>query len=845
MSATVPCAHCGLPAPASSSSAGDPSFCCRGCRTVWELVHEAGLSNYYALRERLEPDAEAGAARAEHAAEDPAYAHLDDPAVLASLGDRPGHAELHLVGLHCAACVWLIERLPAVLDGVLAARVDFGSARLWIDWDPAQLRLSEIAAFLHRAGYELAVIDAEAEQARRRERRVELIRIAVAGASAGNVMLVSVALYAGLLSSMEAEWSRFFELAALLLSLPAVLYGALPFYRAAWASLRLGRLHIDLPIALGLLGGFAASVIATLRQTGEIYFDSVSLLVFLLLLGRFVQRRGQQWALSRTDLLQRLLPARARRILADGGREDCSASALTLGERIEVRAGERIPADARITAGRASIDASSLTGESLPQAAEVGDLVLAGTLAVDGRCELEVVAVGADTRIGSLAARILEADRERAPIQRAVDRISGYFVAAVIGLAVLGGVAWWFVDPSRVFAVVVALLVVSCPCALGLATPVALAVARGRAAERGILFASAAALESLAKVETAVFDKTGTLTEGTLEVRSQHLVDERWSAAQLGAILLAVEGDSGHPIAQALRRHAELEPARAVAELRSLHEQIGRGREAELELDGELVRVRVGSLGWIGAGERFGDALGRALELGHTPVLVEIDGRPSVLLALADRPRADAPLALARLRALGVKLAIRSGDHPAAVAAVAAELGIEDFAGAMTPEAKAHELATTPRAAMIGDGVNDAAAMRAASVGVAVRGGAEVALRSADVHLAHPGLGEVADLFEGARRTMKVIRRNLGFSLVYNLVFASAALAGLIDPLAAAILMPISSLSVVLSSALSRSFDREARAAEEQRPEPAPSPSSSGSVQSLHAKPTVLPAQSL
>jgi P-type Cu2+ transporter len=844
MSATVPCAHCGLPAPSGES----PSFCCRGCRTVWELVHEAGLSNYYSLRDRLDPDAEPGAARADHAAEDPAYAHLDDPAVLASLGE-PGHAELHLIGLHCAACVWLIERLPAVLDGVIAARVDYGSARLWIDWDPERLRLSEIAAFLHRAGYEVAVIDAEAEQARRRERRSELIRIAVAGASAGNVMLVSVALYAGVLSSMEAHWSRFFEVAALVLSLPAVLYGALPFYRAAWASLRVGRLHIDLPIALGLLGGFAASVIATARQTGEVYFDSVSLLVFLLLLGRFVQRRGQQWALSRTDLLQRLLPARARRILVDGRREDCSASALAIGERIEVVAGDRIPADARITAGQVSIDASSLTGESLPQTVEVGDLVLAGTVAVDGRCELEVVAVGASTRIGSLAARILEADRERAPIQRAVDRISGYFVAAVLALAVLGGLAWWFVDPSRVFAVVVSLLVISCPCALGLATPVALAVARGRAAERGILFASAAALEALAKVETAVFDKTGTLTEARLAVGGTVASSGHWSEEQLAAILLAVEGDSGHPIAQALRRYAERVSPRMRAKLVSLHDRIGRGREAELEIDGMVVRVRVGSLAWIGRNldhtGHFGDALEHTLALGHTPVLIEIDGHAVALIGLADRLRDDASVALDRLRALGVKLAIRSGDHPAAVASVARELGIDDFAGAMTPEAKAEELARTRSAAMIGDGVNDAAAMRAASVGVAVRGGAEVALRSADVHLAHPGVGEVADLFAGARRTMRVIRRNLGFSLIYNVVFASAALAGWIDPLAAAILMPISSLTVLLSSAISRSFDREPRAAQEQRPEANSSLSREPPLQSLHAARTVVPSQSL
>ncbi|PRP96595.1 Copper-exporting P-type ATPase A [Enhygromyxa salina] len=819
--ATTPCAHCGLPAPAGAES--EPAFCCRGCRTVWDLVHEAGLDNYYALRERLDAHAPPGSGQSSQAAEAPAYAHLDDPTVLAQVrvDDRPGTASLHCTGMHCAACVWLIERLPRVVDGLDSARVDFGSARVVLDWDPDVVALSRVAALFHRAGYELHAVDAQAEQTRRDDRRRELVRLAIAGASAGNVMLVSFALYAGALSGMEAHWSRFFEFAALILAIPAVAYGGLPFYRAAWAGLRARTLHIDLPIALGVLGGFVASVVATFTS-GEVYFDSVSVLVFLLLIGRHVQRRGQQWALSQTDLIQLLVPARARRILADGRREDCSSNALAVGEHIEVRRGERIPADAQVLRGRASIDASSLTGESTPVSVEPGDAVLAGTIAVDGGCELEVRAVGAATRVGSLAARIMQADAVRAPIQRAVDRISGYFVATVLSLAVLGGLAWWLVDPSRVFSVVVALLVISCPCALGLATPVALALARARAARRGILLASAGALEALAKVETAVFDKTGTLTEGALEVHTATVIaplDE----AELAGLILAVERGSGHPVAQALRRWArarvDARPERAASSIEVL---VGKGRAAVFDAaDGRpRAQVRIGNLAWLDHRELFGDDLTQALSTGKTPVLVELDDRPVAMLALADTVRPDAAVALDRLRALGLQLAIRSGDHPAAVGAVARELGIEDFAGAMTPEAKARTLARLPAAAMIGDGVNDAPAMRAASVGVAVRGGAEVALRTADVHLAEPGLAEVAELFEGARRTMAIIRRNLGFSLGYNLVFASLALAGLVGPLAAALLMPASSLTVVLSSALSRSFDDRRAGAKRTRSEP-------------------------
>ncbi len=812
-----PCAHCGLPVPTSSAQPG-PRFCCAGCKTVWELLHEVGLDPYYDLRERLEGRALVpGQTRAEHAAEPPAFAHLDDPDVQRAIsGGKLGRAELHLIGLHCAACIWLIERLPAVLAGVRTARVAWsgGMARLVVEWDPEHLRLSAIAEFLHRAGYEVHAVDADAEAAERRERRRELIRIAVAGASAGNVMLVSVALYAGGLQDMDASWVSFFEWAALLLALPALTWAALPFYRAAWAGLRMGRLHIDLPIALGLIGGFVASVIATITGDAfdhrEVYFDSVSILVFLLLVGRWVQRRGQQWALSRTDLLQRLLPARARRMVSEDRFETIAATALAPGDRIVVLAGEGIPADARVIAGHGSIDASSLTGESLPLAVEVGDSVLAGTRNLDsgagpgGRLELIVEAAGAATRIGSLAARIMQADRSRAPIQRAVDRISGWFVAAVLVLALIGGLAWWSVAPERAFAVVVALLVVSCPCALGLATPVALAIARGRAAERGILFASAAAIEALATTKTAVFDKTGTLTEGQLQVVDVALasIDE----PALAELLAAIETESGHPIGQALRRWAGRDGNADQLVGEDLDDHPGLGRSGRI--GGSLVRV--GSVGWLGSAlpPELARALEDGLARGETAVVVERDAGVVALVRLADTTRADAPAALDRLRRLGLKLAIRSGDHPRTVAALAARLGIVDHAGACSPELKAEQISHWPTGAvaMIGDGVNDAPAMRAANVGVAVRGGAEVALRVADVHLARAGVGEVAELFEGARRTMRVVHRNLGFSLIYNVVFASLALAGRIDPLSAALLMPASSLTVLISSALARSF---------------------------------------
>lgn len=776
--AKLPCAHCGTPVEAEH----EPAFCCTGCATVHAALADAGLSSFYALRARL-GDVGGPTATSVQAG---SFRHFDDPAFLERFahGDR---IELAVEGVHCAACVWVVEQLPRIVPGVTQARLDFGRARVHLQWDQDQVPLSAIAEELAKLGYPPRPVGAAGEAARRRADRRALIRLGISAALAGNAMLLAFALYSG--ADRDAMFSRPFEWLSLLLAIPAVTYGAWPFYRAAWAGLRVRVLHLDLPIAIGLLAGFFYSVFETIRGGGEVWYDTVTLLVFLLLAGRYAQQRGQQAAMNRAELLAALTPGRATR-WRDSDWESVAASSLQSGDRVRVRSGESLPGDGEVVAGEGHIDQRLLTGEARPVPVLPGGHVFAGTVNLGNPIEVRLTAVGGDTRVGHLMARAGAEDQERAPLVALADRLTGWFVAIVLGLALLGGIAWWFVDPSQALGVAVALLVVTCPCALGLATPVALAVARGQAARAGILFRSTAAIERLATIDRVCFDKTGTLTEGRLAVVGAALTPEqtRW----VGAVASA----SVHPVSRALAAWAgsTLQPT-------EVKEIPGTGITGVV--DGHTIEI--GSPLRLAGAQAFHTDQHTATTAGHTPVLIRIDGQAVALVAVGDRIRPESAPAIAALQAAGVQVEILSGDHPDAVAAVARQLGVSIAHGGATPEDKARSVATG-LTAMVGDGLNDAAALRAARVGLAVHGGAEVALQVADAFLTRAAPALVVEAREGARRALSVVRRGLAFSLIYNAIFASLALAGLISPLVAAVLMPLSGLTVVGHAVMSRSF---------------------------------------
>ncbi len=779
-------------------------FCCAGCRTVWDAIQGSGLGDYYRLRQSLATETEPARTTGRP------YQEFDDPtfaqAHVREHADGRRSCVLLLEGVHCAACVWLVEKLPLVHPGVTESRLDFGRRTLDLSWAPSATSLSAIARSLDRLGYPPHPFrGGDADQQRRVEDRRQLIRVGIAGALAMNTMLLAFALYGGWFHGMEQGFRDLFRWTSFALAMIAVLGPGRVFLRGALAALRTRTPHMDLPIALGIGAGLLGGGWNTWRGAGEVYFESVTALVFLLLVGRMVQQRQQRRAYDALSMLYSLTPGRARR-LQQGEVSEVPTASLQAGDLVEVRAGESVPADGVLVCGRSPFDLSLLSGESRPLPLGEGDRVHAGAVAMGARVVVRVERTGEQTRLGRLMQLVERHATRPAQIMRLADRWSGWFILAVLGLALVNFLAWSLQSTEMALEHTVALLIVACPCALGLATPLAVAAAVGRAAGHGILIKGGDVLEALARPGVLFLDKTGTLTEGRVRV-VEWAGAKRWQAW-----LPALEVESGHVYARAL-----------VAAYGKLEGAAERRAQQVVETQGlGICGVVAGTRLLIGS-PRFLQSEGVALEgevaaavegwveQAWTPVLVAAEGRLVAAAALGDAIRAEAREVLTAWKGAGWEVGLLSGDHPRVVAAVGRQLGLdpERCQGGMSPEEKLQQVRSAGggrTTVMVGDGVNDAAALAAAGVGIAVHGGAEASLAAADVFLARPGLRPVAELFEGSRRCLRVIRRNLVLSALYNAAGVALAMAGWLSPAAAAVLMPLSSLTVVATSYRSRTF---------------------------------------
>lgn len=810
VSVDVACAHCTLPVPAALVRAdAERQFCCAGCETAYTLLHTHGLDAFYAFPERRE----ARVARTGRS-----YEEFDHPAFTAlhvrPTADGLSQVELYLEGIHCASCVWLVERVPLLVPGVARAELDVRRSRAIVAWDGGATPLSAIARTLDTLGYPPHPFRGVAREAvRRTEDRRMLVRIGVAGAIAGNVMLFAFALYSGELAWMDPAHTRFFRWLSMALTLPTLAWPGRVFFTGALAALRTRTLHMDLPIAIALAAGFVRGAINTVTDTGPIYFDGLALLTFALLVGRFLQQRGQRLATDSAELLYALTPSTARVAEADGALRDVPAEAVLPGMVLDVRAGETFAADGVLASPHTTVNAALLTGESRPVDVAEGDVVYAGTLNVAAPVRVRVTEAGETSRVARILQQVESSSDRRAPVVLAANRLAGVFVAVVLTLAVLTwGVKTAWQSPSALDDAI-ALLVVTCPCALALATPLAVTMAVGRAARGGVLVKGGDALEQLAVPGTLVLDKTGTLTEG------RHALAQWVGDDGVRPLVHALEIGSAHPLADAVRR--------AWADAPWMQHPLPAVTDAEHVIGGGLRGrvagrdVLVGSPGYVRRHAARGTAATEAaidtLDPTLTPVLVAVDGVVVAAGGFGDRIRDDAAAALDALRAKGWRTVMASGDTPVVAQAVGAHLGFApaDVHGAMSPEAKLALVEALRRegshVVMVGDGVNDAAAIAAANVGVGVHGGAEACLATADVFLARPGLTPLRELIEGAERTTGVIRRNFAFSLAYNAVGGGLAIAGLLTPLIAAVLMPLSSLTVVIASWHGRTFEAARR----------------------------------
>ncbi len=708
---------------------------------------------------------------------------------------------LFLEGLRCGGCVNRVERALAGTPGVTVASVSYTTHRALVRFDPARTSVAALVRAVGDLGYGATPYDPELlDRPAERGARDALVRVLVAGFLAGNVMLLSLALYLGGDGSLDPALRRVLRWLTIGLTVPSVAWCALPFWRGAWAGLRRGEIPLDVPVVLGIGVAFAVSVLGTLAESPHLFMDSASMIVFLILLGRTLERGARARAASALERLVALTPERARRRTASGT-EEVVVEALRPGDRVLVAPGQAFPADGRLVAGATEVDESLLTGESRPVLRREGEAVTGGTRNTLVEVEAEVTAAARAGTLARIASLLERAQSERPRLQRAADRVATVFAPAVLGVAALTALGWSVAGapPLEVALAAGAVLIVACPCALGLATPAAVSAALGRAAELGVLFKSGEALERCAGAESAILDKTGTLSEGRLAVEEIGLA-AGVSIETLLAAAASAEGASTHPVAAAIRGAAaahdlaapELAPRRARPGLgveagagaervlvgaRGLLREHGVAVEPSLEESGSKLAQRGASLAWVARG---GHALG--------------------VIGLVDPPRADAADAVARLRGLGLDVSLVSGDHPAAVALAAARAGIDAWSAEIPPEGKVAAVsgrrAEGVRVLVAGDGINDAAALAAADVGIAFAQGADVSLHAADLVVRAPRLGAVADAVELSRSALRRIRENLALAVLYNACAVPLAAAGVLRPLGAAIAMSLSSLLV-------------------------------------------------
>lgn len=788
----VACLHCRQPVETSSEKLGsaranDDRFCCQGCQTVYSLLNSCGLSDYYSLRDQLGTVRPATPVQASASG----FAYLDDVEQVQPLVDQNGlqSLEFYLEGVHCAACIWLVEKLPEYVAGVQSARLNLSNSTARVTIAP-DARFEPVAKMLANWGYRPHVItqSAETEKLARRDQVLMLSRIGIAAFASGNLMILSVALYSGL----SGPLAHYFEWLSLLLAAPAVTFSAWPFYRQAWGQIRHSRqISIDVPIALSLLLGTLGGIYELVWGTRQIYFDSLAMLVFLLLFSRYALMRTQQTVLRQDRLLAFYTPEAVDRLESDQF-VSVSLNQLNTGDVIRVKAGMRLPADGQVISGEALLDMSVLTGEAFPQPVKPGDDVYCGTHNQQGELLVKLAAMGTASRLGQILLRSQANLEEKTRLVRLADRLARRFVGLVLTLA--GVLCLVFVShPQTALVRVLALAIISCPCALALATPLMVQISLKRALARGFFVRKAESLERLPDVQTIVFDKTGTLTQGRFE-----LLTSEGLTPEISAAIIALETRSPHPVARAL----------VLSLSHTLAVQHTKAAEVEdfenLPQGGVTGRTADGTRWSIYPDPDYRPAADSEAEAnvsaGHVMVrLIVSKGTETVAsLLLGDRLRPEAPATIAELQAMGYQTWLLSGDQPAACAAIAQAVGIapENVLSRQTPEAKEAFFKAHPDAVMVGDGINDMLAMSKAKVGVSVQGSAEENLQSADIYLAEKGIGQLPALLRHASLTRNMLRLALGFSLTYNFFGISAAVLGFVTPLIAAVVMPLSALTV-------------------------------------------------
>ena len=783
---------------------GNHEFCCFGCQTVCESIHNAGLENFY----HKTPEGETLSPPPELPTEIAAYDLDEIQSDYIIAHDENRTINLLVDGIHCAACVWLIEHSLAKQKGVVLAEVNLTSKRLRLQWDNNATALSEILQALGNIGYAAVPFDPNtAEGALAKRHRSLLYRMAFSGFAMMNLMWISIALYSG---ANEGEFKNWFHWISFFIATPTLFYAGYPFLRNAIIGLRQRYLTMDLPIAIGATATYAYSSYITFTGSlrGDVYFDTVVNFLFVILVGRYLEAVSKRQALSATTRLLELQPKLAT-VIIDGQAKVTPIRAVNVGDHVLVKPGEKVPVDGVIVDGQSAVDESMLTGESLPVAKGLEDTVVAGSVNGEGAFTVKAQHILRNTALSKIVTLMEDAQASKAPIQCTADKIVPWFVVITLTLATLTFFYWNQYDFEQALLAATSVLIITCPCAFGLATPMSVAVATGVGAKEGILIKQGASLEYLSKVEHFVFDKTGTLTQGILQLTTIETLDT-YSPNEVLALAASVEQYSEHGIAQAILSAA----SEAGLKLQSVLDFISSPGQGVQGIVGDKM-IRIGTKSWL---EKQGcieknSWVNRAMELelkGISCVFVVIGNEVASILGVADKLRPDALSTVESLQNQDVGITILSGDKQTVVEAITAGFGDVERQAEVLPQDKREVVRELQQqgivVAMIGDGVNDSPALIQAEVGIALASGTDVSIESADIVILKNELNKVVQARELARLTLRTIKQNIVLSITYNIIMVPLAMMSLVSPLVAALTMPISSLLVIGNAARIKRF---------------------------------------
>ncbi|WP_372378424.1 heavy metal translocating P-type ATPase [Vibrio natriegens] len=776
------CYHCGEDVPANTDFKVEilgevRDMCCPGCQTVAQTIIDSGLVSYYQYRT-------APAEKADLVPEQlQALIHYDNEDVQSEFvrnHDNVSEVTLSLDGVSCAACAWLIEKQVSNTKGLVSIRVNTTTNRALLAWDKTQVRLSELLAAIHKLGYKAAPFEADVQEASYHQMMKQyLYRLGIAGLATMQVMMLAVALYLEVFGDLEPEFKNYFRWVSLIFATPVLLYSALPFYLNAWRSIKGRTLGMDVPVSIALIFAYVASLVATFTEQGEVFFESISMFTFFLLVGRFLEMRARRKAAAASGNLLKLIPAIATTL--DG--EQIPVKTLKIGDRIRVLPGEHIPADGKVISGRIHIDESMLTGESVHVVKKEGDAVFAGTLNGDESFELEVTSSKADSVISNIVRLQDEAQHSKPKIAEIADVVARYFVGAILIISAGTWLYWHQTKPDDAFWIMLSVLVATCPCALSLATPTALTCATSRMGNFGILLRKGHVFETLCKVNHLVVDKTGTLTKGDIEISRTSVFGEITEPESL-ALAAALEAHANHPIARSFAQYSKEDVV--VSEVKNV---IGSGIEGLW--NGK--DVKIGSAAFV-VNEGCDES---------NAVYLSVNGEHAATFYYRDPIRKESQAFIQRFAEAGIKTTLLTGDSIQNAQPVADEIGIDHVIASAKPEDKLAYLKSLDSddiTMMVGDGINDAPTLAGAHLSVAMGGGTDVAKASADMTLLGDNLEKLLEARLLALRTRKIIRENLAWSLGYNLLILPLAVAGLVAPYVAVVGMSASSIIVVSNS---------------------------------------------